>query len=267
MPRTRRHSLPEFRRTTNNLLGVRMVLTDGQVVDLGGVHLDAPGLDLLGIVCGSEGQLAIITEATLRILPKPEGARPVMIAFDDAEVAGECVARIIKSGGLPVAIEYMDRPCICVVENYAQAGYPMCEALLIVEVAGSEAEIVDQLGRITKIAESLNPVEVRVSQSEAQSALIWKCRKSAFGAVGQINDYMYAYAASPQMTPIVGPRQSGEIGRLQSWDVASLRARPDSCRKHRVHNADRVCHRGAGCPYSGIAGLGHRRAHSPHTDG
>lgn len=180
----------KYRVTTNNLLGVRMVLTDGQIVDLGGAHMDAPGLDLLGIICGSEGQLAIVTEATLRILPKPEGARPVMIAFDDAEVAGECVARIIKSGVLPVAIEYMDRPCIRMVENYAHAGYPMCEALLIVEVEGSEAEIADQLGRITKIAEALNPVEVRVSQSASESALIWKGRKSAFGAMGQINDYM-----------------------------------------------------------------------------
>ncbi len=176
--------------TTNNLLGVRMVLADGEIVELGGAQMEAGGLDLLGLICGSEGQLAVVTEATLRILPKPEGARPVMIGYDSAEVAGQCVADIIKSGLLPVAIEYMDRPCIEVVENFAHAGYPLCEALLIVEVEGSEAEIEDQLGKITAIAQSLDPVEMRVSESLEESAAIWKGRKSAFGAMGQVNDYM-----------------------------------------------------------------------------
>ncbi|NPD17947.1 FAD-linked oxidase C-terminal domain-containing protein [Alterinioella nitratireducens] len=176
--------------TTNNLLGVRMVLADGEIVELGGAQMEAGGLDLLGLICGSEGQLAVVTEATLRILPKPEGARPVMIGYDSAEVAGQCVADIIKSGLLPVAIEYMDRPCIEVVENFAHAGYPICEALLIVEVEGSEAEIEDQLGKITAIAQSLDPVEMRVSESLEESAAIWKGRKSAFGAMGQVNDYM-----------------------------------------------------------------------------
>jgi len=176
--------------TTNNLLGVRMVLADGEIVELGGAQMEAGGLDLLGLICGSEGQLAVVTEATLRILPKPEGARPVMIGYDSAEVAGQCVADIIKSGLLPVAIEYMDRPCIEVVENFAHAGYPICEALLIVEVEGSEAEIEDQLGKITAIARALDPVEMRVSESLEESAAIWKGRKSAFGAMGQVNDYM-----------------------------------------------------------------------------
>lgn len=93
--------------TTNNLLGVKMVMSDGEIVEIGGGAMDAPGLDLLGLICGSEGQLGIVTEATLRILPKPEGARPVLIGFDSAEAAGECVGNIIKSGVLPVAIEYM----------------------------------------------------------------------------------------------------------------------------------------------------------------
>ena len=176
--------------TTNNLLGVRMVLADGEIVELGGAQMEAGGLDLLGLICGSEGQLAVVTEATLRILPKPEGARPVMIGYDSAEVAGQCVADIIKSGLLPVAIEYMDRPCIEVVENFAHAGYPICEALLIVEVEGSEAEIEDQLAKITAIAQALDPVEMRVSESLEESAAIWKGRKSAFGAMGQVNDYM-----------------------------------------------------------------------------
>ena len=176
--------------TTNNLLGVTLVLMDGTVVEIGGAHLDAPGLDLLGLICGSEGQLGVVTEASLRILPKPEGARPVLIGFDASAVAGACVADIIKAGILPVAIEFMDRPCIRATEAFAHAGYPDCEALLIVEVEGSPAEIDDQLARITAIARHHHPVELRESRSAAESARIWLGRKAAFGAMGQINDYI-----------------------------------------------------------------------------
>lgn len=176
--------------TTNNLLGVKMVLMDGTIVEIGGAHLDAGGLDLLGVICGSEGQLGVVTEATLRILRKPEGARPALIAFDDNEVAGACVADIIKAGVLPVAIEFMDKLCIETSENFAKAGYPDCEALLIVEVEGSPAEIDEQLGMILDIARKHNPVELRQSQSPEESAKIWLGRKSAFGAIGQISDYM-----------------------------------------------------------------------------
>ncbi len=176
--------------TTNNLLGVTMVMMDGTVVEIGGAHLDAGGLDLLGVICGSEGQLGVVTEATLRILRKPEGARPVLIAFDDNEVAGHCVSDIIKSGILPVAIEFMDTLCIKACENFAKAGYPDCNALLIVEVEGSEAEIDSQLAKIIEIAKRHNPVELRESQSAEESAKIWLGRKSAFGAMGQMNDYM-----------------------------------------------------------------------------
>jgi glycolate oxidase len=136
--------------TTNNLLGVTMVTMAGEVLEIGGAHLDAGGYDLLGVICGSEGQLGVVTEATLRILRKPEGARPVLIGFDSNEVAGACVSDIIKAGVLPVAIEFMDRPCIEATEAFAKAGYPMCEALLIVEVEGSPAEIDAQLGLIAR---------------------------------------------------------------------------------------------------------------------
>ncbi|CUH85237.1 FAD-linked oxidase C-terminal domain-containing protein [Thalassovita mediterranea] len=176
--------------TTNNLLGVTMVQMDGTVVEIGGAHLDAGGLDLLGVICGSEGQLGVVTEATLRILRKPEGARPVLMGFDSNEVAGECVSDIMKAGVLPVAIEFMDRPCIRATEAFAGAGYPDCEALLIVEVEGSDAEITEQLDKILAIARSHNPVELRESTSADESARIWLGRKSAFGAMGQINDYM-----------------------------------------------------------------------------
>ncbi|MEO0356801.1 MAG: FAD-linked oxidase C-terminal domain-containing protein [Pseudomonadota bacterium] len=176
--------------TTNNLMGVKIVLMDGTILELGGAYLDAPGVDLLGVICGSEGQLGVVTEATLRILHKPEGALPMLIGFDSNATAGACVADIIKAGVLPVAIEFMDRPILKIAENFAKAGYPDCEALLVIEVEGSDAEIADQLGRITQIAQDHNPVEIRQAQSASESAAIWLGRKSAFGAVGQVADYM-----------------------------------------------------------------------------
>ncbi len=176
--------------TTNNLLGVTLVMMDGEVVEIGGAYLDSSGLDLLGVICGSEGQLGVVTEATLRILRKPEGARPVLMGFDSNEVAGACVSDIIKAGVLPVAIEFMDRPCVEAVEDFAKAGYPTAEAVLIVEVEGSDAEINDQLDKIKKIALKHNPVELRESKSADESAAIWAGRKAAFGAMGRINDYM-----------------------------------------------------------------------------
>jgi len=208
--------------TTNTLLGVTMVLMDGTVVDIGGAHLDAGGLDLLGVICGSEGQLGVVTEATLRILPKPEGARPVLIGFDSNEVAGACVSDIIKAGVLPVAIEFMDRPCIRATEAFAHAGYPDCEALLIIEVEGSEAEIAEQLAVISDIARRHNPVELRESQSAEQSAAIWKGRKSAFGAMGQINDYMCLDGTIPVTALPHVLRRIGEMSKEYGLDVGNV---------------------------------------------
>ena len=208
--------------TTNNLLGVMLVMMDGTVVGIGGAHMDAGGLDLLGVVCGSEGQLGVVTEATLRILPKPEGARPVLIAFNSNEVAGACVADIIKAGVLPVAIEFMDRPCIRACEDFAHAGYPDCEALLIVEVEGSEAEIDEQLGLIRQIAARHDPVAFRMSASEEESKKIWLGRKSAFGAMGQINDYMCLDGTIPVSALPEVLRRIGEMSRDCGLDVANV---------------------------------------------
>jgi len=208
--------------TTNNLMGVTMVLMDGDVVEVGGAHLDAGGLDLLGLICGSEGQLGVVTEATLRILHKPEGARPVLIGFDDNEVAGACVSDIIKAGVLPVAIEFMDRPCIEATEAFAHAGYPMCEALLIVEVEGSEAEIDHQLSLIMEIARRHNPVELRESKSAEESAAIWLGRKSAFGAMGQINDYMCLDGTIPVSSLPLVLRRIGEMSAQYGLKVGNV---------------------------------------------
>ena len=208
--------------TTNNLMGVTLVMMDGEIIELGGAHMDPAGLDLLGLICGSEGQLGVVTEATLRILPKPEGARPVLMGFDDSEVAGACVSDIIKAGVLPVAIEFMDRLCIETSENFAQAGYPMCEALLIVEVEGSEAEIDHQLALIMDIARSHNPVELRQSTSAEESALIWLGRKSAFGAIGQLNDYMCLDGTIPVSSLPFVLRRIGEMSREFGLQVGNV---------------------------------------------
>ncbi len=177
--------------TTNNLLGVTLVMLDGSIVEIGGGHLDSPGYDLLGLIVGSEGQLGIVTEATVRILRSPEGARPVLFGFPSSEQAGAAVAAIIGAGIIPVAMEFMDKPAIDICEAFAKAGYPMdVEALLIIEVEGADAEMDAQLARIVAIAREHGVKTVKESQSAMESAAIWKGRKSAFGATGRIADYI-----------------------------------------------------------------------------
>jgi glycolate oxidase len=176
--------------TTNNVLGAKVVLMDGEIVELGGTHLDSEGYDFLALLVGSEGQLGVVTEVTVRILRAAEGARPMLLGFESSAKAGICVARIIASGIIPVAIEFMDRPAIEVCEAFAKAGYPLdVAALLIVEVEGSEEEISDRLAYIAMIADELKPKVVVASSSPEHSARIWKGRKAAFGAIGRISDY------------------------------------------------------------------------------
>ena len=208
--------------TTNNLLGVTMVMMDGEIIEIGGAHLDSGGLDLLGVICGSEGQLGVVTEATLRILRKPEGARPVLVGFDSNEVAGACVSDIIQAGVLPVAIEFMDRRVTEVVENYAHAGYPLCEAVLIIEVEGSEAEINAQLALIREIAERHNPIEFREAKDADEASRIWLGRKSAFGAMGQINDYMCLDGTIPVSSLPMVLRRIGELSKEYGLDVGNV---------------------------------------------
>jgi glycolate oxidase len=209
--------------TTNNLLGVTLVLLDGTIVEIGGEHLDSPGYDLLGLITGSEGQLGVVTEAVVRILRAAEGARPALLGFDSVESAGACVAAIIGAGIIPVALEYMDRPAIQICEAFAHAGYPLdVEAMLIVEVEGSDAEIDDMLRRIVAIAEPFRPRAMKVSQSEAESAAIWKGRKSAFGATGRISDYICMDGTIPTGQLPVVLQRIDEIVKRYGLGVANV---------------------------------------------
>jgi glycolate oxidase len=178
--------------TTNNVLGVEMVLMTGERVRLGGKHLDADGYDLLGVVTGSEGLLGVVTEVTVRILKKPETARALLVGFPTAEDAGDCVARIIGAGIIPGGMEMMDRPAIHAAEAFVQVGYPLdVEALLIVELDGPGAECDHLLDRVSEIAKACKAVTLRASNSEEERLAFWAGRKAAFPAVGRISPDYY----------------------------------------------------------------------------
>src|SRR5438477_4566064 len=171
--------------TTNNLLGLEIVLIDGEIVRLGGKHLDAEGYDLMGVMTGSEGLLGVVTEVTVRILKKPPTARALLIGFGRVEDGGNCVAAIIGAGIIPGGMEMMDRPAIHAAEDFVQAGYPRdVEALLIVELDGPETEVDHLIARVEAIARDNRAASVRISQSEAERLAFWAGRKAAFPAVG-----------------------------------------------------------------------------------
>jgi glycolate oxidase len=198
--------------TTNNVLGVRMVLIDGTIVDIGGEAADSGGLDLLGLVVGSEGQLGIVTEVVVRIVPSAEGARPVLFGFETSHAAGAAVAAIIGAGIVPVAMEFMDRPAIEICEAFAHAGYPLdAGAMLIIEVEGSESEMDAELERIVAIAREHGVKTIRESKSAMETAQIWKGRKSAFGATGRIADYICMDGTIPTGRL---PEALDEIGKI-----------------------------------------------------
>ncbi len=178
--------------TANNVLGIEMVLITGEVIRLGGKHLDAEGYDLLGLMTGSEGLLAVVTEVTVRILRSPETARAVLIGFSSSEDAGRCVADIIGAGIIPGGMEMMDRPAIHAAEDFVHAGYPRdVEALLIVELDGPQREVTHLLKRVEEIARGDGAVNIRVSNSEAERLAFWAGRKAAFPAVGRISPDYY----------------------------------------------------------------------------
>jgi len=178
--------------TTNNLLACEIVLITGEVLRIGGKHLDAGGYDLLGLITGSEGLLGVVTEVTVRILKKPETARALLVGFPSSEDAGECVSRIIGAGIIPGGMEIMDGPAIAAVEQYVHAGYPLnVEALLIVELDGPAAEVDHLIERVETIARDCRATSCKTSRSEEERLLFWAGRKAAFPAVGRISPDYY----------------------------------------------------------------------------
>jgi glycolate oxidase len=210
--------------TTNNVLGCELVLITGEIVRIGGKHLDAGGYDLIGIVAGSEGLLGVVTEITVRLLKKPECARAVLVGFGSSEDAGECVSRIIGAGIIPGGMEMMDRPAIHAVEEFVHAGYPLdVEALLIVEVDGPQAEVDHLITRVEEIARSCRAATCRVSTSEEERLLFWAGRKAAFPAVGRISpDYYCMDGTIPRARLPQVLRRMRELSQQYGLAVANV---------------------------------------------
>jgi glycolate oxidase len=178
--------------TTNNVLGVELVTIEGEVVRLGGRGLEPAGLELLGVIVGSEGLLGVVTEVTVRILPRPETAKALLIGFPDVESAGVCVAQVIAAGIIPAGMEMMDKPAVHAAEAFVNAGYPLdVEALLIVELDGPGAECGHLTDEVEAIARANGAVSVRASRDDAERALFWAGRKAAFPAAGRISPDYY----------------------------------------------------------------------------
>jgi glycolate oxidase len=210
--------------TTNNVLGCEIVLMTGEVLRLGGKHLDAAGYDLLGIINGSEGLLGVVTEVTVRILRKPETARAMLVGFPTSEDAGECVSRIIGAGIIPGGMEIMDGPAIAAAEEFAHAGYPLnVEALLIVELDGPAAEVEHLIERVNVIARDCRAVSCKASRSEDERELFWAGRKAAFPAVGRISpDYYCMDGTIPRaQLPLVLKRMK-EMSKKYGLRVANV---------------------------------------------
>src|SRR3954471_17346668 len=210
--------------TTNNVLGCELVLMNGEVIRLGGKHLDSAGYDLLGVITGSEGLLGVVTEVTVRILKKPETARAVLVGFPSSEDAGECVARIIGAGIIPSGMEMMDAPAIHAVEQFVHAGYPLdVEALLIVELDGAQAEVDHLCNRVDAIAHECRALTCQTSQSEAERLLFWSGRKAAFGAMGRISpDYFCMDGTIPRAKLPAVLRRMKEMSQQYGLRVANV---------------------------------------------
>ncbi|WP_226948662.1 FAD-linked oxidase C-terminal domain-containing protein [Rhizorhabdus wittichii] len=210
--------------TTNNVLGVELVTIEGEILRLGGRHLDPAGLDLLGIVVGSEGLLGVVTEVTVRILPRPETARAALIGFPTVESAGQCVADVIAAGIIPAGMEMMDRPAIHAAEAFVQVGYPLdVEALLIVEMDGPAAECDHLVDEVARIADANGAVSLRVSNDDAERLAFWAGRKAAFPAVGRIApDYYCMDGTIPRRRLPEVLRRMSELAAHHGLGVANV---------------------------------------------
>jgi glycolate oxidase len=178
--------------TVHNILKVQIVTVEGELVTIGNDGLDSYGADFLALIHGSEGMLGVITEVTVRLLPLPEKAQVILAGFDSVKTAGDCVGAIISEGIIPGGLEMMDSYAIQAAEAFANAGYPLdAEALLLCEVDGTVEEVQEHIDQVAGLFKKLGATSVRISQNEAERALFWKGRKSAFPAVGRISPDYY----------------------------------------------------------------------------
>ncbi|MBV8094339.1 MAG: FAD-binding protein [Acetobacteraceae bacterium] len=178
--------------TTNNVLGIEVVLMNGEIVRLGGKYFDPPGYDLMGVLTGSEGLLGVVTEVTVRLTRKAPTARAILLGFPTSEEGGKCVADIIAAGIIPGGMEMMDKPAIHAAEDFVHAGYPLdVEALLIVELDGPAPEVDHLIAKVEEIAARNGAVTSRTSRNEEERQLFWAGRKAAFPAVGRISPDYY----------------------------------------------------------------------------
>jgi glycolate oxidase len=200
------------------------VLADGQIMRLGGKGLEPRGLDLLGVIVGSEGLLGVVTEVTVRILPKPEHARALLVGFPDVESAGKCVADVIAAGIIPAGMEMMDRPAIHAAEAFVRVGYPLdVEAVLIVELDGPQAECAHLTGLVEEIARSNGAVTLRASSSEEDRLAMWAGRKAAFPAVGRISpDYYCMDGTIPRRRLAEVLQRMSQLSRDHGLAVANV---------------------------------------------
>jgi len=210
--------------TTNNVLGVEMVLTSGEVIRLGGKHMESEGYDLLGLITGSEGLLGVITEVTVRILQKPASARAVLLGFASSEAGGATVGAIIADGIIPGGMEMMDKLAVNAMEDFVHSGYPRdAEAVLIVELDGPEVEVDYLVGRVEAIARDNGAISVRISKDDAERKMFWAGRMSAFPSVGRISpDYFCMDGTIPRgQLPTVLSRMA-ELSKHYGLRVANV---------------------------------------------
>jgi len=178
--------------TVHNVLRVRVVTIEGDVVELGNAGLDAPGLDLLAVFIGSEGMLGIVTEVTVKLVPKPQQARVIMASFDDVVKGGNAVANVIAAGIIPAGLEMMDKTSSRMVEPFVKAGYDIdAEAILLCESDGTTEEVEEEIGRMSEVLNASGATAIAVSQSEAERLRFWSGRKNAFPAAGRISPDYY----------------------------------------------------------------------------
>ena len=177
--------------TVHHVLGVEAVLPDGDVVTLGGPALDAPGLDLLGVLVGSEGTLAVVTKVTLNLLRKPAAVKTLLAAFDCTEAAGNAVSGIIGAGIIPAAVEMMDRVTIEAAEEAVHPNFPKTDAILIVELDGAEADVSALFRRVEEVCVEAKACEIQIAKTNEQRARFWQGRKAAFAAMGRVSPSYY----------------------------------------------------------------------------